>query len=222
MVYQIINNRYRVIVESFILAVIIFVVGFSIGFYIENSRVNQVMDQYNINEVQSLDLKLQNYYYQIMDNNSCNSAIEQNFIFADNLYTQGLQLEKYEDANKISDTLKIEKEKYVLLKTELWLNSILLKQKCKNPFDTVVYFYTNNPSPQKDVEQTTVSNVLKEVKDKTGNKMILLPIAGDMGLGAVDIQISNYNITSFPAILINEKVVLYGFHTAEEIEKYLN
>ena len=180
MVYQIINNRYRVLIESFILAVIIFLIGFSIGFYIENSRASKITGQYIANEVESLDLKLQNYYYQIMSSSSCESAIEQNFFFADNLYNQGLELEKYEENNKISDSLKIEKKRYVLLKTELWLNSILLKQKCKNPFDTIVYFYENNPNVQKDAEQDIISNVLGEVKEKKGNTVVLLPIAGDI------------------------------------------
>jgi hypothetical protein len=221
MVYKIINNRYRPIIESFILAVVIFLIGFSIGFYIENSRLTQVTDQYNANEIQALDLKLQDYYYQIMSSSSCQTAIEQNFIFADNLYNQGLELEKYEDASKISDSLKVEKERYVLLKTELWLNSILLKQKCKNPFDTVVYFYINNPGAQEDAEQQVISNILQTVKKEKGDTFVLLPIAGDMGLGAVDLQMRNYNITSLPAVLINEKTVLYGFHTPEDIEKYL-
>ena len=221
MVYKIINNRYRVIIESFILAVVIFLIGFSIGFYIENYRTNQIIDQYNSNEIQSLDLKLQNYYYQIMSSSSCESAIEQNFIFADNLYSQGLELEKFEESNKISDSLKVEKKRYVLLKTELWLNSILLKQKCKNPFDTVVYLYTNEPGTEKGVEQEAISNILKELKNERGNTMVLLPIAGDIGLGAVNLQMKNYNITSLPAILINEKTVIYGLHPVEDIDKYL-
>jgi len=30
-----------------------------------------------------------------------------------------------------------------------------------------------------------------------------------------------YNVTSLPSIIINEKIVLEGFHTEEEIESYL-
>jgi len=210
----------------------IVIIGFSIGMYFEYNRSNSIIEQYKNYEVQSLDLTLQNYYYQTMDETSCQAAIKQNFIFADDIYAKGLLLEKYEEANQISSDLLLEKKRYVLLKTELWLNSILLKKKCNQPFDTVVYFYSADPSDVVSVaQQKIISNVLKTVKENEGNKIVLLPIAGDMQigdnsndppLGIVAMQERVYNVTKFPSILINEKILLEGFHTQEEIQSYLN
>jgi hypothetical protein len=147
MVHQIIKSKHRVFVESLILTLLILLIGFSIGFYVESSRANSIIQDYKDFEISVLDLKLQNYYYQIMDQSSCNSAIEQNLIFAEDIYSVGLNLQKYEDAGEILESsLFNEKRRYVLLKTELWLNSILLKKKCDDSFHTVVYLYTQYPS----------------------------------------------------------------------------
>lgn len=223
MVHKIINNRFRVFVESFLVAGIIFLLGFSVGFFVENYRTASVIEDYKSNEIEALDLKLQNYYYQIMNDASCDVAIEQNFIFADKIYEKGLDLEKYEEANMLSDAIKVEKKRYVLLKTELWLNSILLKEKCGAKFDTLVYLYSSDPSNTLLVsEQKMFSNVLKEIKEDYGNRVILLPIAGDLDLNIVNLQLRLYNVSAFPTLIINEDVLLEGFQTYEQIEGYLD
>lgn len=222
MVYKIRESKFRIFIESFLLAGLIFLIGFSLGFYAENYRTSKIIADYRVNEVESLDLKLQNYYYQIMNRESCDSAIEQNFIFADKVYNEGLQIEKFDEVSQISEKIKTEKKKYVLLKTELWLNTLLLREKCNENFTTVVYFYSSDPSDTvKVAKQKMLSNILKEIKEERGNKIILLPIAGDMGLDIVDLQMKIYNINELPSILINEKDVLIGFNNKEEIEKYL-
>ncbi len=220
MVYEV-NSKKKVFLDSLVLTLLVLIIGFSIGFYFEYFRTNKIIDNYRNNEIEALDLKLQNYYYQIMDRSSCDSAIAQNFVFADDLYDNGLEIEKFEEANQITDDILLEKRRYVLLKTELWLNTILLKEKCEDPFDTIVYLYSKDTGSFSVSQQKVISNVLKSVKEKRGNRVILIPLAGDIGLGAVDLQMNIYNVTSLPSIIINEKIVLEGFHTEEEIESYL-
>ena len=157
-----------------------------------------------------------------MDSAQCDKAIEQNFIFADKIYNTGLLIEKYEEASQISDLMTIEKKRYVLLKNELWLNSILLKKKCNNPFHTLVYVYAQTKTSSKDAEQAAISDVLKQIKQEKCNKIILIPLAGDMGLDSVTMQLNIYNITYLPSIIINEKYVLQGYNKKEQIESYLN
>ena len=222
MVYKITEGKRGIFVESLILTLIIFVVGFSIGFFVENHRTDKIIKDYKEYEVEALDLKLQNYYYQIMNKQACDSAIKQNFVFADKLYSKGLVLEKYEEANQISDELTLEKKRYVLLKTELWLNTLLLKEKCVANFSTVVYFYSADPgNSAKVAEQKVISNVLKTVKENKGNEIVLLPIAGDMKLDAVTLQMNVYGVEKLPSILIDEHTIIEGFSSVEEIERAL-
>ncbi|MCX6746953.1 MAG: hypothetical protein NTU63_02340 [Candidatus Pacearchaeota archaeon] len=221
MVYEIIKSKNKIFLETLIITLSILVIGFSIGFYVESLRIQETLNYYKNFEIEALDLKLQNYYYQIMDETSCDKAIKQNFIFADEIYKTGLIIEQYEEANQISDQILTEKKRYVLLKTELWLNSILLKKKCNNPFHTVAYLYSQNYNQAKGAEQGAISDILKKIKEEQGNKIVLLPIAGDLGIDSVNLQKEIYGITYLPSIIIDEKIVLNGYHTKEDIEKYL-
>ena len=84
------SSKYRVFLESFLFTLVVFAIGFSLGYYVENSRNAAIEYNYQDNEIKALDLKLQNYYYQIMDESACEFAIEQNFVFADRIYNEGL------------------------------------------------------------------------------------------------------------------------------------
>jgi len=221
MVHQIVKSKHRVFVESLIITLLILFLGFLFGTFIESSRTSKVIENYKYFEIDALDLRLQNYYYQIMDRASCEEAIKQNFIFADEIYRQGIIIQRYEDGNKLTGNLLLEKKKYVLLKTELWLNSILLKEKCGNPFHTIVYAYSQSSNTIKDAEQTAISKTLKGIKEELGDKIVLIPIAGDLGLGAVDMQLRIYNVTYLPSLIIDEEHIIEGFKEKEEIEKYL-
>ena len=222
MVHKIIQSRFNVFLEAFLMAASIFIIAFALGLYIESSRTNNIINNYKTYEIQGLDFKLQSYYFQTMTASTCDLAVKHNFEFADQVYSSAIDLERAEGANQITDDLILEKQRHTLLRTELWLNTLQLKSKCGYPFDTVVYFYYGDPRTNKAVsEQKIISNVLKEVKERFGYKMILIPIAGDFNLDSVNLQMESYNVTQLPAVLINEKTVLYGFHSAEEIESYV-
>ena len=222
MVYKIINHKFGIFVESVILTLLIFIIGFSLGFYIEFSRTNDIIRNARNYEIEALDLRLQNYYYQTINAADCETAIEQNFIFADNLYNDGLEIEKYEEASQLSEDVRKEKRRYVLLKTELWLNSVLLKEKCNATFDTIVYFYSDDPENNVILsQQKIISNILKDIKEEKGNSVILLPIAGDMGLESISLQRRVHKINYLPSVLINEDIVLEGFHTVDDVKSYL-
>lgn len=215
-------GKYGIFAESLVIAILIVLLGFFLGLFVEIYREKGVAENYKAFEIEALDLKLQNYYYQIMDSSSCAEAINQNFIFADNLYNEGLKIDKYEKSSQITSSIELEKKRYVLLKTELWLNSILLKEKCNNPFDTLVYVYMNDKNDNaKKTEQDVISNILGSIKSGKGDKVVLLPLAGDLGLKSVELQMRIHNVTYFPSIIINEDKVLEGFHTEEEISSYL-
>ena len=222
MVYKI-SEKQKIFFDVLVLAVLFMSIGFFAGFFTEVYRTGKVVENYKDNEIQALDLKLQNYYYQIMSKESCDAALTQNFIFADKLYSEGLKIEKYEEANQITADILLEKKRYVLLKTELWLNTILLKEKCNKELNTIVYFYSHDPPSNSVVAtQKIISNVLRDVKDQKGNSVVLLPIAADMDLEIVNLQRKIYNITELPSILINEDVKLEGYSSEKEILSYLN
>jgi hypothetical protein len=124
----------------------------------------------------------------------------------------------------MTDKLLVEHSKYDLLRTTLLLNSVRLKEKCNATYDNVVYFYKyNNLDLVIKEKQNVFSNLLMELKQAKGDKIMLIPIAADNDLTSINILLDKYNISQkeIPVIIINEKTKITDLQRIEELEKYL-
>ena len=74
---------------------------------------------------------------------------------------------------------------------------------------------------EQESKQKFFSNVLREIKDKEGNKVMLIPIAADNDIPSINLLTENYGIIDLPVILIDEKTKLTDIKSMEDIEKYL-
>jgi len=203
------------------LTITLFGSGVILGIFFESSREQAISQDYKETETFWQDVRLQSFFYQIMNAEVCEQAISENLNFADRIYQEGLVLQRYEGANELTGTILLDKKRYVLLKTEFWLNSIILNKKCENmSIPTVVYFYSQYPkSIAKKAEQAAVSSVLFNLKEKYGNGILLIPLAADLNITVVDIIKDKYNLTEFPVVLINEKTKFAGVPKIEDLEE---
>jgi len=209
--------------KALIFTVIVFVIGVYLGVVIEEVRLGAVQDEFDSLVVKWGDLRLQSYYYQSIDDISCEEAIDENLKFGDRIYEDGLLLEEYENANRLTDKLDFEKKKYNLLKTEFYINSLVLKDKCNANYEVFVYFYLDKTEDQDlKVQQNTVSRVLGEVKEQYGPNLILIPLAADMDISVINILLDSYSIGAYPSVWIDSGVVLEGVRSKEEIISFLS
>lgn len=208
--------------KALILTIVIFLLGVLLGYFLEDYRISEIEEEYKRIEIEWADAKLQSIYYQAINPIFCEAAIKENLNFADKVYSQGLKLEKYDEANPLTESIILDKQRYALLKTEFWLNSISLKEKCKANYTNLIYFYANEPDIQQKSEQKVESVILKELKEKYGPQLMLIPLPIDLDISIINIMINTYNITTLPTILINEKDKLEGFHNKEDIENLIN
>tara|TARA_Y100000310_G_C20628418_1_gene787224 strand:+ start:997 stop:1671 length:675 start_codon:yes stop_codon:yes gene_type:complete len=209
--------------KALIFTIIIFVIGVYLGIVLEESRLGAVQEEFDDLVIRWGDLRLQSYYYQSIDEISCEEAIDENLKFGDRVYEDGLLLEEYEQANRLTDKLEFEKKKYNLLKTEFYINSLVLKDKCNANYDVLVYFYLDGTEDlDLGAQQSTVSRVLGEVKEQYGPNLILIPLAADMDISVINILLDSYNIESFPSIWLDSGVVLEGVHSLEDIISFLS
>lgn len=213
------DNRH-VFWQAFFLALLFISVGLVLGIYLEQLRT----DNTNVLFYQSETSLYDSFAIGKLTNNpyiSCDDLKMANVKFADQIYEEAKNLEEYEYSNKITDSLRTLHRKYDLLRTLLWMNVIDVKRNCGH-INTVVYLYEYNID---DVEinskQLVLSRVLQELKDRQGDKLILIPIAVDQNIVSLDYLIKTYKIKNFPAVLINEENSFYELKTAEEFEKYL-
>ena len=156
-----------------------------------------------------------------MTSSFCEAAIKENLNFADRVYKEGLKIEQYENSNKLTKKMTIDKQKYALLKVEFWINSIVLKKKCNTDYVNLVYFYLNEPDFNQKIKQDTQSLILRDLKHKYGSDLMLIPLPMDLDISMINIMKDAYDIDIAPTILLNEETKLEGVTKQEDIEKYL-
>ncbi len=150
-------------------------------------------------------------------NGGCEFLAEENRRLGDRIYAEGLKMEKYEDANKLTDSLLTEKKRYALLDLQFWKNSIEIKQKCGSAFSTVIYFYSQY---NETADQKLMDRILSDFKQRCGRATVYIAFPADMGLSSIGMIKAYYNITETPSVLINEKTVLQGIADMEELNGY--
>jgi hypothetical protein len=212
-----------VFLEALIITVFIFALGIIAGLMLENWRNEKVENTYQITEVSLLDARIQSDIYSNL-NWSCIDAVMQNIDFADKIYEEAKQLDRYQKASIITGDLRLSHKKYDLLRAMLLLNSIRIRQKCSKYYDEVVYLYRyNTKSENLIVKENIFSKVLEEVKNVKGNEILLIPLAGDNNSSSIDLLMKNYNVTrdDLPIIIINGNVTIKELKTSDEILKFL-
>ncbi|MBI2671945.1 hypothetical protein HYX16_03350 [Candidatus Woesearchaeota archaeon] len=202
-----------------IFTLIVFISGVLLGYFLENSRIDEIREEYRTVESQWADVKIQSSFYRLVGAEFCDESIKENLAFADRVYEEGLKLEKYEEASKLSNEIVYEKQKYVLLKLEFWLNSVYLKEKCSSDYTNLIYFYAQKPDLRQKADQETQSLILRDLKNKYGSNLMLIPLPIDINIATINILKKNYNVTNVPTLLINEKIKLAGVYSIKEIEK---
>jgi len=218
------QNQKHVFWIALLLTIFIFSAGILLGFMIENWRTSNIVSLYQQSELDLLDIRIQNDIYSLNKIN-CQTVVEENIKFADRVFEEAKLLEKYSESSRLSDTIILQHKKYDLLRTLFWMNAIKLKEKCKADYHNVVYIYDyQNPSIEIEAKQDVFSKLLQELKDKKGNKIMLIPIAGDNNLISVDLLMDLYGIkeNDLPVILIDEKIKITDIKNVEDIEKYLD
>lgn len=216
------NTQKSAFWQAFIVTVIIFGIGVFFGVVLESWRTNQIADLYQQSELELLDIKLQSEIYTLGEFD-CDQAVQENINFADKIFEEARILDKYESASRLTDNLRIQHKRYDLLRTNLLLNSIKIKEKCTNEYQEVVYFYQyNEPTFETKAKQDVFSKILSELKEQKGYEILLIPIAGDNDISAVNLLTDEYNIDTLPTIMINREHKITDILTADQLSTYLS
>ena len=215
------ESQKHVFWQAFLVTVLLFGIGVFLGIVLENARVGKINTLYQISEVNLLDVQLQNQIYSLNEFN-CSNAVKENIYFADRIFEEAKQLERYETSSRLTESIILQHKKYDLLRTILFLNSIKIKEICKgHDYSEVVYFYSYDDTTY-DVraQQSVFSRLLKELKEEKGDKVLLIPIAADTNLSAVNIILNTYDISyeELPVILIDRKIKINEILTLDQLK----
>ena len=210
----------NVILKTTVLTVLVFIIGFFVGVFFDNLRLEEIKGR--ITEIDNLwnDARLLQSYIQKFSNITpyCGFLLDENLKLGDRIYAEGLRIEKYEEANRFAPLFDQEKKRYALLDLQFWLNSIDLKISCNANYSTVIYFYSQY---SKTPEQKFQDKVLWDLKQKCGPQIIYITFPADMEISTIEVMKNIYNIEKIPAILINESLLLQSPVSMGELEKYI-
>lgn len=214
--------RNWVFLQALLLTIVVFIIGMYAGVVFEENKLSKVNAYFVASESSLIDVLAFN---QLIDASSvsCGELIDSNRNLLDRVYSEAVNLENYEKAGKITEGIKAEHKKYDVLRTFIWINSIKIQERCDANYSNVIYLYEYNQKDlTKKAEQNVWSKILSEVKEKKGDSMLLIPIAVDNELGSLNALISKYNITKYPAVIIDEKSVFNELTSPEDLDKYLD
>lgn len=203
--------------QALVFTIAVFGIGLMFGYFLESYRADRSEITLMNSEINLLDDQIRGEFIG-SSNISCELAKASTFSFADKIYEDAMQLEKYDSANKFNrENLRVIHKRYDLLRMMLWAESTSLKNKCRG-FHTLVYFFNYDPQ---DVDlrakQAYYSRMLTDLKSKYPDEILLIPVAANMDLASVNIATESYKIES-PAILIDEKNRVDEIITFEELE----
>jgi len=210
----------NVFLKTAILTILVFVIGFFVGVFFDNLRLEEIRE--GVTEIDNLwnDARLLHSYIQKFSNITpyCGFLLDENLKLGDRIYEEGLRIERYEEVNRFAPLFNQEKKRYALLDLQFWLNSIDLKRLCNANYSTIIYLYSQY---SKTAEQEFQDKVLWDFKQKCGPQTIYITFPADMGISTIEIIKNIYKIEKIPAVLINESLLLYSPITMGEIEKYV-
>jgi len=210
-----------VFLQTLFLTIVMFLIGMYVGIVFEKNQYDEMEGYYTKSEISLIDIVALNNLV-INNNVSCDVLKEASFNYADRIYEEATLLESYEKSGKISEQMVDVHKKYDLLRTILWMNVIKTRERCEEGFNSVVYLYNYSV---KDLtlkaEQSIWSKVLYELKKNNPNEIILIPIAIDSSFVSLESLKSEWNITSYPVVIINEKTLFYEVNSSLNLENYL-
>ncbi len=207
--------------QALVVAIAVFGIGLAGGFFIESYRADSVKLSLLDSEIRVLDEQLRQRVLE-QHNVSCTLAEQSLFDFADRIYFEAQKLENYDSSSKFSTSLTILHRRYDLLRTLLWQDSIRLRERCPLSFHTVIYLYEYSPEDiDMRARQSYFSRMLVEVKEDSGNEILLIPIATNMNLSSIDVLLENYELKESPAIFIDERYAITTIITRDELERII-
>jgi len=189
---------------AFLITFLVFVLIIGVSLIFENNRTEEIRKNFAETDVLWNDARFFNEFAANASAGECGSLMDENRNLGDRIYSDGLKIETYENANKLTDAILTEKKRYALLDLQFWQNSIEIKKKCGPEFSTVIYFYSQYNIT---ADQKIMNGILFDFKQRCGPATVYITLPVDMYLSSINLIKGLYNITQTPSVLINENRV---------------
>lgn len=209
----------RVFVTSAIITLLVFLAGVGLGYWLDRSRVSDVLGALRQNELDLESFLVERQFVDALGGDSC-AVLEPRFRdLAKNLGVLGRTLTQYE-AKRIFAQIDYDylKARYSVLEIRTYLLLLELQKRCTGqPRAGILFFYKVD-----DENSIRQGYVLDAIVQRYGESRInVYSFDRDFKVEPIDLLERHYNVTSSPALVINNRIVKNSFVSREELEKLL-
>ncbi len=185
------------------ITLVIFLVGISAGWFLDEQRISEVRGQLDELKIQADEARVALAYYNAFKDDPafCSYFPIQLNSQIDKVGAIGENLEKLRAANRLDSGFFSLKRQFVLYSAELWLSAVTLNKQCALDTKTVLYFY---PDQQACADCFLQSQELLALKKQCPNTLVFA-LPTNLNVTAVDILLRQYGIAKTPSIVVNGK-----------------
>ena len=195
----------NIYLKTLLITVFVFGAGLLLGLYIERFFVSDLLSRTTNIENSVKEIELEMLYFQgLNESYSCSFLNEIIKKTNNNLDTLANLLLSYSEKNILftREEVKSIKQTYTYLLLKDWLLQESIKKTCGTKTVTILYFYSTEGCD----DCITQGNVLTVLKNDFKEKVMVFPLDIEIDIGMVNILMSNFNITSMPALVIDGDV----------------
>ena len=201
---------------ALLIGTVIFIIGFAITYsvaYIEYQRVISLQDPISYQIFQD---KIQ---YTLFGEDICSD--DSYLKISKDLSTQGSFIADIEDKlGKENKNVLFRKKFYTLIELEHFEFIKSINQECNKSINTILFFYSNNPSGIKKSEKTGA--ILSTLYNKNEDNLIIYSFDINLNSEIINLLKEKYNITQTPTIIINEQHIINDLSNINQIQPLLN
>ncbi len=196
---------------AFILTIVIFAGGITIGLFLEGERLNYAQQTILEEKVNLRSLQLQQKFIEsgLAECKSLNKILESNI---NELSKKGGEIINYEKKSLFNQAqFKLQLQDYFLTEIQFLLLSQEIDEKCAKNNVKIIYFYDEN-------ELDTQGSILDYIKKRFGSKVLVFSLDSGFDEPMIKVLLTSNGINNFPSLVIEDKV-LQGHQPAETIVK---
>ncbi|MDP3698689.1 MAG: hypothetical protein Q8R47_03810 [Nanoarchaeota archaeon] len=199
---------------AFVLTLLVFSGGIVAGLFIENLRLSSARQIALTEKVTLRSLQLQHNYIAsgLTDCKTLHTILENNINELGKKVALIIDYEKKALFNE--EEFKLQLQDYFLTEIQFYLLAKDIDKKCPQDNIKILYFYDEN-------RDETQGDILVYLKKKFDNKVLIFSLdSGFMQEPMIKTILTNYKITQFPALVIEEKV-FEGHQAADQLMQHL-
>jgi len=208
----------RIFVTSFIVTVIIFVLGLMTSYVLDSFRLDEITNVIESHEIDKSAYLLEQEYVDSLGEDSCIVMRDRFYDLKMEMGDVGQALTKYSGRSMLKTVdFDYMKRHYFLLELEFLTMLNKLNMNCDTDYITLLFFYDKD-----DQDSITQGYVLEDISKSHKTNVVVLSFDREYkDEPLVQMMVEKYNVTSVPTMIINNDIKIEGLQYGAQVNTSL-